>query len=120
MEEVKLKTYEEWLDYYKDSSKEEVIKQLSDILRDYADVCNDVENLQHKVDEYENPDDMTLFYMWLDTKAKDKLKAWETNKEEVSNYIKKCLTTEDKLDLDAVLITIGTMLGVDLKWINNH
>ena len=37
-------------------------------LRDY------ITNLQEKVEQYENPDDMTLFYMWLDEKAKDKMK----------------------------------------------
>ena len=38
------------------------------ILLDY------ITNLQEKVDQYENPDDLTLFYMWLDEKAKDKMK----------------------------------------------
>ena len=33
-----------------------------------------ITNLQEKVNQYENPDDMTLFYMWLDEKAKDKIK----------------------------------------------
>ena len=33
-----------------------------------------ITNLQQKVEQYENPDDMTLFYMWLDEKAKDKMK----------------------------------------------
>lgn len=33
-----------------------------------------VNDLQEKIDQYENPDDLTLFYMWLDEKAKDKMK----------------------------------------------
>lgn len=33
-----------------------------------------ITNLQQKIEQYENPDDMTLFYMWLDVKAKDKIK----------------------------------------------
>ena len=36
-----------------------------------------ITNLQQKVEQYENPDDLTLFYMWLDTKAKDKMKQLE-------------------------------------------
>jgi len=39
-----------------------------DILLDY------ITNLQEKVKQYENPNDMTLFYMWLDEKSKDKIK----------------------------------------------
>lgn len=34
-------------------------------------------DLKEKVDQYENPDDYTLFYMWLDTRAKDKMKQME-------------------------------------------
>lgn len=41
-----------------------------------------ITNLQEKVEQYENPDDLTLFYMWLDEKAKDKMKKLqEENKE---------------------------------------
>lgn len=52
-------------DYYIDDflSGEDVKK-----LADY------ITNLQQKVEQYENPEDLTLFYMWLDEKAKDKMK----------------------------------------------
>ena len=33
--------------------------------------------LKEQINQYENPDDMTLFYMWLDVKAKDKMKQFE-------------------------------------------
>ena len=35
------------------------------------------QQIKEKINQYENPDDMTLFYMWLDTKAKDKMKHLE-------------------------------------------
>lgn len=38
---------------------------------------NYITNLQEKVKQYEEPNDMTLFYMWLDEKAKDKMKQLE-------------------------------------------
>jgi len=41
-----------------------------------------IEQLEKKVDQYENPDDLTLFYMWLDTKAKDKMKQLEKSDKE--------------------------------------
>ena len=54
------------------------------ILKDY------ITNLQEKINQYENPDDLTLFYMWLDEKAKDKMKELQTTvnncKEENEGY----------------------------------
>ena len=44
-----------------------------------------ITNLQQKVDQYENPDDMTLFYMWLDEKAKDKMKCLEEENKRLNN-----------------------------------
>lgn len=43
-------------------------------LDDYVKLKDCITNLQEKVNQYENPEDMTLFYMWLDVKAKDKMK----------------------------------------------
>lgn len=40
-----------------------------------------IEQLEKKVDKYENPEDLTLFYMWLDTRAKDKIKQLENNRD---------------------------------------
>lgn len=118
MEKVKLKTYEEWLEIYKDKSKEEVIKRYSELLQAFSDACDDLQELQEQADDwhkrvlkYEDPEDMTLFYMWLDEEAKSKLLEWQRTKESIAEYIKKCLKA-DKLDLDAVLITIGSMLGL--------
>lgn len=42
-----------------------------------------IEQLEKKIDQYENPDDLTLFYMWLDTKAKDKMKQLEKRNKEL-------------------------------------
>ena len=40
-----------------------------------------ITNLQERIDQYENPDDLTLFYMWLDEKAKDKMKQLQEENE---------------------------------------
>ena len=45
-----------------------------------------IEQLEKKVDQYENPEDLTLFYMWLDTKAKDKMKQLENNRDKAIEY----------------------------------
>lgn len=39
------------------------------------------EHLRTQVNTYENPDDYTLFYMWLDAKAKDKMKQLQEENE---------------------------------------
>lgn len=64
---------------------QEIIADLQHTIKDNEDTLIDknecidlletqLTNLQQKIEQYENPDDMTLFYMWLDTKAKDKIK----------------------------------------------
>lgn len=53
----------------------------SKLLLDY------ISNLQQKVEQYENPDDLTLFYMWLDEKAKDKMKKLQQRIDKAIEYI---------------------------------
>ena len=57
---------------------------------------NYITNLQQKIEQYENPDDMTLFYMWLDVKAKDKMKELEQENED---YKSRCEKAIDKLTI---------------------
>ena len=52
-----------------------------------------ITNLQQKVEQYENPDDLTLFYMWLDEKAKDKMKHLQQENER----LKKKLDCKERL-----------------------
>ena len=60
----------------------EVKENLSEMLFNRDERLLDyVINLQQKIEQYENPDDMTLFYMWLDVKAKDKMKELEEENE---------------------------------------
>ena len=47
-----------------------------------------ITNLQEKVDQYENPNDLTLFYMWLDEKAKDKMKQLQKKYERMKENAK--------------------------------
>jgi chromosome segregation ATPase len=46
-----------------------------------ARVWKENERLKEQINQYENPDDMALFYMWLDAKAKDKMKELEQENE---------------------------------------
>lgn len=52
-------------------------------------LLNYITNLQQKVEQYENPDDLTLFYMWLDEKAKDKMKELQKENERLKDELEK-------------------------------
>lgn len=72
LENLKNKSFGEYeLEYVDDVISRKDIK----LLLDY------ITNLQEKVNQYENPDDLTLFYMWLDVKAKDKIKQLQQENE---------------------------------------
>ena len=52
------------------------------IILDYiTNLQKENDDLKNKLNQYENPDDLTLFYMWLDTKAKDKIKQLQEENE---------------------------------------
>ena len=38
------------------------------------ELLEEIERLNKKIEQYENPEDMTLMYMWCDEKAKDEIK----------------------------------------------
>lgn len=57
----------------------------------YKEIKNYITNLQQKVEQYENPDDLTLFYMWLDEKAKDKMKKLQQENEKSKERIDKAI-----------------------------
>ena len=44
--------------------------------------------LKEKINIYENPDDMTLMFMWCDEKAKDKIKDLQHKIDKAIEYIK--------------------------------
>ena len=45
--------------------------------------------LKERINTYENPEDLTLFYMWLDEKAKDKIKELKDRINKAIAYIEK-------------------------------
>ena len=55
-----------------------------------------ITNLQEKVNQYENPDDLTLFYMWLDVKAKDKMKELEDNLYSANQAVNELLDVKEE------------------------
>ena len=86
-----------------------------------------ITNLQERIDQYENPDDMTLFYMWIDEKAKDKMKQLEEENKRLNNIINETLEYAkyqlENLDFykdtkARMLCSMGIVLlqGEDNKW----
>lgn len=47
------------------------IKVYEDLLKEKD---KEIERLNKKIEQYENPEDMTLMFMWCDEKAKDEIK----------------------------------------------
>ena len=56
----------------------EMIKKLNDRVKE----------LENKINKYENPDDLTLFYMWINEKAKDKMKELQQRIDKAIEYMK--------------------------------
>ena len=47
----------------------------------------EIARLKERINDYENPDDMTLMFMWCDEKAKDKIKRLNNIINELERYI---------------------------------
>lgn len=67
----------------------------------YKEIKNYITNLQQKVEQYENPDDLTLFYMWLDEKAKDKMKELQKENERLKDELE-TMTFTAKVKQEAI------------------
>ena len=87
LENLKNKSFGEYeLEYVDDVISRKDIK----LLLDY------ITNLQEKANQYENPDDLTLFYMWLDVKAKDKMKELEDNLYSANQVVNELLDVKEE------------------------
>ena len=71
-------------------------------LFDYiTNLQQELTDCKKKIEMYENPDDLTLFYMWLDEKAKDKIKEltkYKERNEKAIDYVRsnlKCMPNSD-------------------------
>ena len=62
------------------------------LILDIKKILQENQQLKDKINTYENPEDMTLMYMWCDEKAKDKIK--ELN--EKVDYLKNKCENKDK------------------------
>lgn len=60
-----------------------------------------ITNLQQKVEQYENPEDLTLFYMWIDEKAKDKMKELQKENERLKDELE-TMTFTAKVKQEAI------------------
>ena len=81
-----------------------------DIDEVYHAVIDTITNLQQELEEenerlkqYENPDDLTLFYMWLDEKAKDKMKQLQQENERLIKELENISLDEANIRADVLL-----------------
>lgn len=86
--------------YSIDKEQEEMIIHLGNLNkfhREYKELKQENQQLKEKINQYENPEDLTLFYMWIDEKAKDKMKELQQRINEALEYIKYCQTSDDDI-----------------------
>ena len=94
-------------------SEEELIKET--MMLDYSQLVmnnvycyKEIERLNKKIEQYENPKDMTLMFMWCDDKAKDKIKRLNNIINELklcnSDYYNRICTLSSKLSLINIYI----------------
>lgn len=79
-------------DYVELQKENEKIIQLNQLL------IKEKNELKKKIATYEDPEDLTLMYMYCDIKAKDKIEELKNQLKEKEEYINKLQTTKDKLD----------------------
>lgn len=95
-------------------------------LDDYVKLKDYITNLQEKVDQYENPDDMTLMFMWCNKEAKDKIKQlqeenerlkenWKELKEIIQEQINNPLNVEMKIFSKMVLNDMETIERIERR-----
>ena len=67
----------------------EYLKQTNVIVdgKKYIELQQENQQLKEKINTYENPEDLTLMFMYCDEKAKDKIKQLKEVIEEVRKYI---------------------------------
>ena len=72
-----------------------------DIIETIINQKEEIERLNKKIEQYENPEDMTLMFMWCDEKAKDEIKRLNN----IINELKwKPIEEYDKDNYDWVLV----------------
>ena len=60
---------------------------LNKAVEDNRKLEKEIERLNKKIEQYENPEDMTLMFMWCDEKAKDEIKRLNNIINELEKYI---------------------------------
>ena len=73
--------------YYIANDIDKILNYITSLQQKVEQLEKENEQLRTQVNTYENPDDLTLFYMWLDEKAKDKIKQLENIRKEAIKII---------------------------------
>ena len=69
------------------NDRKQWINQFTQTHNESVDIQKENKELKEKLDEYENPEDMTLMMMWCTEQARDKIKELERQLEELEvNY----------------------------------
>lgn len=99
IEELAFKNYYELKDTQKvdllliidclQKDRKQWINQYTQAHNDYVNLRQENQQLKEKIKTYEEPEDLTLMFMYCDEKAKDKIKQLQSVIKEIREYINK-------------------------------
>lgn len=99
IEELAFKNYYELKDTQKvdllliidclQKDRKQWINQYTQAHNDYVNLRQENQQLKEKIKTYEEPEDLTLIFMYCDEKAKDKIKQLQSVIKEIREYINK-------------------------------
>lgn len=93
-----------WLEVFRENrqafqSKDGKVISFYKLLEEMKELKQENKQLKEKIDMYENPEDLTLMFMYCDVKAKDKIKHLTSVLKEIREYI------EDRYDYEQNVLT---------------
>ena len=91
----------------------EINQELIHLMKRIIEIQQENQQLKEKINTYENPEDLTLMFMYCDEKAKDKIKQLKEIIEEVREYIDKEMF--DYLETPELLQILDKVGDIDEK-----
>ena len=89
----------------------EINQELIHLMKRIVEIQQEIQQLKDKINTYENPEDLTLMFMYCDEKAKDKIKQLKEIIKEVREYIEKHHSGNLKITFGGKLLQILDKAG---------
>ena len=105
-----IKTDKDKIDYWVDKCEE--LQQENQRLKEAVDgLCQENTELKEQIKIYEDPDDLTLMFMWCDEKAKDKIKELQQRIEKAIEFTTLRFNKDNHLSCGSVARLLSILKG---------